>query len=101
MKLKTVLINPLQDTKYPEPPLGLASIAAVLERENYQVEILDANALRLSESEAAKEIGNVDIIGITAITSFINSATQVAREIKKEKPSSTVIVGGSPCNRSS
>ena len=94
MKLKTVLINPLQDTKYPEPPLGLASIAAVLERENYQVEILDANALRLSESEAAKEIGNVDIIGITAITSFINSATQVAKEIKKEKPSSTVIVGG-------
>ncbi|MDI6814529.1 MAG: cobalamin B12-binding domain-containing protein [Dehalococcoidales bacterium] len=67
--MKTVLINPPQKTKYPQPSLGLASIAAVLEGENYQVKILDANALQLSESE-------------------------VAKEIKKGKPSSTVIVGG-------
>ena len=92
--MKTVLINPPQNTKYPQPPLGLASIAAVLERENHQVEILDANALQLSESEAAKEIGNVDIIGITAMTPFINSAIKMAKEVKKEKPGSTVIVGG-------
>ena len=89
-----MLINPPQNTKYPQPPLGLASIAAVLEGENYQVEILDANALRLSESEVAKETGNVDIIGITAMTPFINSAIKVAKEIKKGKPGSTVIVGG-------
>ena len=92
--MKTVLINPPQNTKYPQPPLGLASIAAVLEGENYQAEILDANALQLSESEIAKEIGNVDITGITAMTPFINSAIKVAKEIKKEKPGSTVIVGG-------
>ncbi len=92
--MKTVLINPPQNTKYPQPPLGLASIAAVLEAENYQVEILDANALPLSKSETAREIGNVDITGITAMTPFINSAIKVAREIKKEKPGSTVIVGG-------
>lgn len=89
-----MLINPPQNTKYPQPPLGLANIAAVLEGENYQVEILDANALRLSESEVAKETGNVDIIGITAMTPFINSAIKVAKEIKKGKPGSTVIVGG-------
>ena len=89
-----MLINPPQNTKYPQPPLGLASIAAVLEGENYQVEILDANALQLSESEVAKETGNVDIIGITAMTPFINSAIKVAKEIKKGKPGSTVIVGG-------
>jgi len=92
--VKTVLINPPQNAKYPQPPLGLASIAAVLERQNYQVEILDANALPLSESEVTREIGNVDIIGITAMTPFINSAIKVAKEIKKEKPGSTVIVGG-------
>lgn len=92
--MKTVLINPPQNTKYPQPPLGLASIAAVLEGENYQAEILDANALQLSESEIAEEIGNVDITGITAMTPFINSAIKVAKEIKKEKPGSTVIVGG-------
>jgi len=92
--VKTLLINPPQNTKYPQPPLGLTSIAAVLEGKNYQVEILDANALQLPESEVVKGIGNADIIGITAMTPFINSAIRVAREIKKEKPGSTVILGG-------
>jgi hypothetical protein len=32
--MKTILINPSQNTKYPQPPLGLASIAAVLERKD-------------------------------------------------------------------
>lgn len=92
--MKTVLINPPQRTKYPQPPLGLASIAAVLEGENYQVEILDANALQLSETEVIEGIGDADTIGITAMTPFINSAIKLAQEIKKEKPGSTIIVGG-------
>lgn len=92
--MKTLLINPPQNGKYPQPPLGLASIAAVLERESYQVKILDANALQLSESEIAREIDGVDIIGITAMTPFINSAIKVVKEIKREKPGSMVIVGG-------
>jgi len=47
--MKTILINPPQHTKYPQLPLGLASIAAVLEQKGHQVEIIDANALQLSE----------------------------------------------------
>jgi len=35
--LKVALINPAQSTKYPQPPMGLALIAAVLEREGYKV----------------------------------------------------------------
>ena len=92
--MKTLLINPPQNGKYPQPPLGLASIAAILERESYQVKILDANALQLSESEIAREIDGVDIIGITAMTPFINSAIKVVKKIKREKPDSTIIVGG-------
>ena len=49
--MKTILINPPQNTQYPQPPLGLASLAAVLEQNGHQVEIIDANALRLSERE--------------------------------------------------
>jgi len=89
-----VLINPPQNTKYPQPPLGLASIAAVLERENHQVRIIDANALLLTEAEVASEIGEADIIGITAMTPFINSAIRVVKEVKKTKPGARVIVGG-------
>ncbi len=42
---KVALINPIQFTKYSQPPLVLALIAAVLEREGYQVTMLEANAL--------------------------------------------------------
>ena len=47
--MKTILITPSQNSKYPQPPLGLSSIAAVLEQKGLQVGIMDANALQLSE----------------------------------------------------
>jgi UDP-N-acetylglucosamine 2-epimerase len=47
--MKTILINPSQNTKYPQPLLGLASIAVVLEQKGHQVEIIDANVLQLFE----------------------------------------------------
>jgi len=91
---KMVLINPSWRTKYPQPPLGLASLAAVLEKNEYQVEILDANALQLSENEIVKKVDSADIIGITAMTPTINSAIRIARGIKQINPDSTIILGG-------
>jgi len=44
MSLKIILVNPSWGTKYPQPPLGLASLAAVLDTNGYSVEIIDANA---------------------------------------------------------
>ena len=85
-----ILINPPQATKYPQPPLGLASLAAVLERNGYNVEILDANALRLPEDEVVKKAGGEDVIGITAMTPTINSAIRIARGIKQDNPDSTI-----------
>lgn len=89
-----LLINPPQDTKYPQPPLGLASLAAVLEKNDYKVEILDANALQLSEYEIVKKADNADIIGITAMTPVINSAIRIAKGIKQNNPNSAIILGG-------
>jgi len=92
--VKTVLINPPQNTKYPQPPIGLASIAAVLEKEGYNVEIIDANALQLSDSDIVRETGDADVVGITAMTPYINSAVRIIKELKKEKSGSAVILGG-------
>ena len=39
---KVALINPAQSTKYPQPPMGLAIIAAVLEREGYEISLHEA-----------------------------------------------------------
>ena len=49
--LKVALINPAQHDRYAQPPMGLALIAAVLEKEGYQVTVLDANALGLRSEE--------------------------------------------------
>lgn len=92
--MKTVLINPPQNTRYPQPPLGLASIAAVLEQKGHQVEILDANALHLSGHEIVQRVKDADVIGITAMTPAVNSAIKIAKEIKGENPEPTIILGG-------
>jgi len=92
--MKTILINPPQDTRYPQPPLGLASIAAVLEQAGHQVEILDANALQLSGHEIVNRVKDADVTGITAMTPAVNAAITIAREIKGENPESTIILGG-------
>ena len=45
--LNITLLNPPQSTRYPQPPIGLALLGAILEKEGYPVNILDANALAL------------------------------------------------------
>lgn len=92
--MKTILINPPQNTKYPQPPLGLASIAAVLEQKGHHVEIIDANALQLSEREIVEKVKGADVICITAMTPTVYSAIRIAKEIKKENPDQIMILGG-------
>jgi len=75
------------------PPLGLAYIAAVLKKNNFEVKILEANALDLDHSQIEKEIENYspDVVGITSTTSLIEEAHELAMLCKKEIK---VIIGG-------
>lgn len=91
--LKVALINPTQSTKYSQPPLGLALIAAVLEREGCQVSVLEANALKL-QPEAVVPLVNADVVGLTAMTPTINTAMAIARHLKKAYPDLPIILGG-------
>ncbi|MBI4267830.1 MAG: cobalamin B12-binding domain-containing protein, partial [Chloroflexi bacterium] len=92
--LRVVLINPPQRSSYPQPPLGLALIAAVLEKEKHQVTILDANVLRLKPGEVASRVTDADIVGLTAMTPTVNAALTIARHLKKAKPNLPIIIGG-------
>src|SRR4030043_248157 len=92
--LKITLINPPQYTRYPQPPLGLALIAAILEKEGYKVTLLDANATGLSPEEAAKAVHDTDIVGITAMTPTIGTALSIAHHLKRENPGLTIVFGG-------
>ncbi len=75
------------------PPLGLAYIAAVLKQNNISVKILEANAFDLNHEQIKKEIKeyNPDIVGITATTSLIEEAHEIA-ELCDENIK--VIIGG-------
>lgn len=66
------------------PPLGIAYIASALEKEGYEVKILDVIALNLITQEVCLEINDEapDIVGITAMTSSIRGALEAAKLAK-------------------
>jgi len=78
------------------PSMGLAYLAAVLERAGYHVEIIDAPAYRMSFSRIADEIAKrkPDIIGLTATTATIPEALRTAEIADKVCPDSKIILGG-------
>lgn len=92
--LKISLINPPQHTRYPQPPIGLAVIAGVLERAGHQVSVLDANALGITPEEANNRVDSADVVGLTAMTPTISIAIDFARCLKQANPARTIILGG-------
>ncbi len=92
--LNITLVNPPQFTKYPQPPLGLALIAAILEKAGYKVTLLDANALGLRPEDIPAMLSDTDIIGLTAMTPTISTALDIARRIRQSNPTVKIIMGG-------
>ncbi|MDP3955273.1 MAG: radical SAM protein, partial [bacterium] len=92
--LKVALVNPPQSTNYPQPPMGLALLAAVLERAGYQVTIVEANALKLSPEAIVPLVSQADVVGLTAMTPTINAALAIARRLRKAYPDLPLILGG-------
>src|SRR4030067_1975872 len=75
--MKILLLNPLQVHLVNNKgkiynriwtPLSLANCAALLEKEGYEVKIIDANAEKLSPEEVSKKSGEFDKIFITSST---------------------------------
>lgn len=92
MEIRSVaLINPPQHTKYPQPPMGLALLGAILERGGYSVNIIDLNILPTMN---VSSLVDSDVVGLTAMTPTINSTFEVIRNLKQIRPSVVVILGG-------
>ena len=94
--MKILLINPPQATRYPQPPLGLAMVAAVLEKNGYLVKILDLPVLGFSENSLSTVIRQEkpDVVGVTAMTPMINSAVSIVEKVKECDSNITVVLGG-------
>lgn len=100
--MKVTFLNPPQtNSKYKflgvvAPSLGIGYMAAVLEQNNIDVDVLDASALELSYDEIGEEIlkRKPDIVSISALTPTIGVALDSADKIKQVKPDTIVVLGG-------
>ncbi|MFC1696815.1 B12-binding domain-containing radical SAM protein [Nanoarchaeota archaeon] len=111
-ELDTVLISPSSFYEDNEniwtevnsnfPPLGLASIAAVVREKGFSVKIIDSNvfapAVDLFEKFFIKNFvekyEKIRFIGLTAMTPTIKKAYKIAEICKKYYPKSKIVIGG-------
>jgi len=102
MALKSItLINPNHcfksdpTTKMVLPPLGLAYLAAYLEKTGVEVSIVDANVEKLTPIQTARRAltQKPKLVGISAVTNTIKEAWEIAQQIKKKK-NIPIVLGG-------
>jgi magnesium-protoporphyrin IX monomethyl ester (oxidative) cyclase len=78
------------------PPLGLAWIAAVLERAGHKVRIIDSPTDGIDLKAFMNEVRswNPDVVGITAITPTVYKAYDAVKAVKEYDKDLPVIMGG-------
>jgi len=91
-----LLIYPPYSYPKKSPPLGLAYIASVLEKEGYSVKILDMSVLDMPYRNLGKEISfsKPKVVGISFMTNQYKDAVIVSKIIKNVDANIQVIVGG-------
>ena len=100
--MKVMLISPPASSAVKEvlgttgPPLGLAYLASIARLEGHDAVIVDSLAEGIDLRELKLRIRSFypDMIGITATTSMIPDAYDVARVAKEVNPDITVLIGG-------
>jgi radical SAM superfamily enzyme YgiQ (UPF0313 family) len=97
--MKILLINPpIREWAKPNCfPLGLGYIAAVLEQEGHEIEVMDINALRWAPAEVEERIrkNHFDAVGIGAIVTVYKYVKWLISIIKRYHRDKKIIVGGS------
>ncbi len=78
------------------PPLGLLYIATVLERQGYEINVIDNDALRWSDDELLGYIEEIqpDVVGFSILTASCFNAHRLAKEIKNGYPDKKIMYGG-------
>lgn len=95
--MRFLIINPYYSiSETPSPPLGLAYIAAALEREGVEVKILDLVVFPYSRQLLESVLKNFapHIVGTTAVTMTFDNAINVIRDVKSIDTSIFTVMGG-------
>lgn len=104
-KKKFVLVNvPSSENAYHSfrdfiasfPPIGLATIAAVLENQGYDVKIIDGDAENLGlKGTVARTVEEAPYyVGLTTMTATMDIAGKFFSMLKSELPDTMIILGG-------
>lgn len=89
-------INSAAMLKNSLPPLGLAYIAAVLEKRGYTVSIIDMQAKQVTREDLARILldEKPQLIGLTTMVASYMNALRISRFIKEFLPAVKIVVGG-------
>jgi len=77
-------------------PLGIAYVAASLEKSGYRVKVIDQLIQKTSDDDLFAFINEFgpDAVGFTAVTPVIKSAYRIAGKIKQRHPDIITVIGG-------
>lgn len=99
MKAKVALVNPHYPRGAPKSifiPLGLGYLAAVLEENQYEVDVLDLQMIDPTVQQIESDLSktDADILGVTTSTLTYWPAIEVVKAAKKALPDTLTLVGG-------
>ena len=95
--MRTLLINPYYPmSEGPSPPLGLAFLAAVLERAGVEVKVLDLVVFPYSKKllQSVLDDFQPQMVGSTAVTMSFHDAIHVIEDVKEINPNIITVMGG-------
>ncbi len=95
--MRFLLINPHYPlSENPSPPLGLAYLAAVLEKAGVEVKVLDfvVNPYSKGFMESVIHSYMPDVVGATSVTMSFNNAIAVIKDVKSITPDLLTVMGG-------
>jgi len=101
MSLHVTLVNPPSPSgstgHYSIALLGLGYLAAVLEKNGYEVDVIDCQALNTSFEEVKNELQKrqPDVVGLTSTTLTYKSALRIIKTAREVCPGCLTIIGGS------
>jgi anaerobic magnesium-protoporphyrin IX monomethyl ester cyclase len=95
--MRALLVNPYYPIdETPSPPLGLAFIAAALEKAGIEVKVLDYVVFPYSQAKLAAELKTFRpaFMGLTAVTMTLDNAMAVVQDAKAAEPGLITVMGG-------
>ncbi|MGB2856141.1 MAG: cobalamin-dependent protein, partial [Dehalococcoidia bacterium] len=95
--MKTLLINPPYPfQEFPIIPMGLLYLAAILEQNDYEVDVLDLLVSRYTKDKIRRKLEQYqpDIVGVTSVTMNYHIASGILKHCKSVNPDVVTVIGG-------